>query len=106
MPDEESVERSKCAVTDRCALTPGTQQRKERRQHDDACEERDNHPGPRNDAELRYTAIFGGRKRVEPGSRRRGGKRQRCADLCTGIVDRPMESACRMPTCAIRDAEL
>ena len=86
VPHEKPVERGERDIPHGGAFAGRTQQREQRRQQRDAGNERHDHPGAGDHAQLRYAAILGRHERIEARSRRSGGKRQCATDLCTRIA--------------------
>ena len=80
-PHQKPIERGERGIAHGGALSRRTQQREQRRQHGDAGNERDDHAGAGDHAELGHAAIFGRQERIEAGRDRRGGERQRAADF-------------------------
>ena len=105
-PCQEAIERRKCRITDLAALAARAHHREQGRQQRDAGDERDDHAGSRDQAQLRHAAIFGGQEGVEPRRRRCARERQRHADFRAGFPQRPLQVVVQVALGAIADAEL
>ncbi len=106
MPGGETIHRSEPGKSHRMELTRRIEQREKRRQERDAAQERDDHAGPRDLAELGEPDVVGRHERRKSGHDRNGGERQRDTRLESSASQSFMQFRMLMALAAVSHAEL
>ena len=106
LPQQESVEPTERRIAHRGALPGWAQERDERRKQTDAGNERNQHAGTGDDAELRHAAVRSRQEGVEARGDRGGGERQSATDLAAGIPQRALQIVVVVALGTIANAEL